>query len=192
MTETARSVLVGWENFYVIVGSSGGALIGLQFVVVALVAEKPRAGADVSISAFGTPVVVHLGAALVISAFMSAPWPSLFAISHVLIACGLLGILYSTYVVYIAHRQKKYYHPVWQDWLWHVSVPASMYVLLIVSGALLGRSTGSALFGIAAAALTLLINSIHNAWDTVKFIVADRARSGHGSSPASSAEIPHV
>ncbi len=33
--------LAGWENFYVIVGSSAGALIGLQFVVITLIAETP-------------------------------------------------------------------------------------------------------------------------------------------------------
>jgi predicted acylesterase/phospholipase RssA len=36
------TALAGWENFYVIVGSSAGALIGLQFVVMALVANLPR------------------------------------------------------------------------------------------------------------------------------------------------------
>jgi hypothetical protein len=34
--------LAGWENFYGIVGLSAGALIGLQFVVTALVANLPR------------------------------------------------------------------------------------------------------------------------------------------------------
>ncbi len=38
MTATA-----GWENFYVIVGSSAGALIGLQFVVITLIADMPIA-----------------------------------------------------------------------------------------------------------------------------------------------------
>ncbi len=53
--------LSGWENFYVIVGSSAGALIGLQFVVITLIADFPvvrdaeRAG-----SAFATPTIVHL------------------------------------------------------------------------------------------------------------------------------------
>ena len=37
------TALDGWENFYVIVGSSAGALIGLQFVVIALIAETPNA-----------------------------------------------------------------------------------------------------------------------------------------------------
>jgi hypothetical protein len=51
MTATA-----GWENFYVIVGSSAGALIGLQFVVITLIADMPIAerGAQAS-SAFATP-----------------------------------------------------------------------------------------------------------------------------------------
>ena len=30
-----------WETFYVIVGASAGALIGLQFVVLTLIAEGP-------------------------------------------------------------------------------------------------------------------------------------------------------
>jgi hypothetical protein len=32
---------IGWESFYVIVGAAAGALIGLQFVVVTLIAETP-------------------------------------------------------------------------------------------------------------------------------------------------------
>ncbi len=39
MGESATA-LSPWESFYVIVGSSGGALIGLQFVVVTLIADR--------------------------------------------------------------------------------------------------------------------------------------------------------
>ena len=35
------SELAKWDSFYVIVGSAAGALIGLQFVVMTLVAERP-------------------------------------------------------------------------------------------------------------------------------------------------------
>ena len=34
------STLADWNSFYVIVGSSAGALIGLQFVILALIAER--------------------------------------------------------------------------------------------------------------------------------------------------------
>jgi len=36
------SELAGWDSFYVIVGSAAGALIGLQFVVVTLIADRPH------------------------------------------------------------------------------------------------------------------------------------------------------
>ncbi len=39
MTELATLQLAPWGNFYVIVGSSAAALIGIQFVVIALVAN---------------------------------------------------------------------------------------------------------------------------------------------------------
>jgi hypothetical protein len=62
-----------WENFYVIVGSSAGALTGLQFVVMALISESrslPRSRREVD--AFATPTVVHFCAVLLLSAIVSA------------------------------------------------------------------------------------------------------------------------
>ena len=35
------AALAAWQNFYVIVGSSAGALIGLQFVVMSLITSMP-------------------------------------------------------------------------------------------------------------------------------------------------------
>ncbi len=61
------TVLDGWENFYVIVGSSAGALIGLQFVVITLIAAKPIARVDaLAGDAFATPSVVHFGVVLLL------------------------------------------------------------------------------------------------------------------------------
>jgi hypothetical protein len=78
-----------WESFYVIVGSSGGALIGLQFVVITLIADRRALATRDSLSAFGTPTVVHLTVALIVSAIMSAPWRSFLSVSLVLMACGI-------------------------------------------------------------------------------------------------------
>lgn len=67
-----------WQSFYVIVGSSGAALIGIQFVVMTLIASRRQRPTAESLNAFGTPTVVHLVGSLLISAIMSAPWHSLF------------------------------------------------------------------------------------------------------------------
>lgn len=170
MADATVPVLAGWESFYVIVGSSGAALIGLQFVVITLIADRHMPGAAGSISAFGTPTVVHLGGALLISAIMSAPWPSLAAISIALAACGIAGVGYGVTVVHHARHQTAY-QPVWQDWLWHVALPGCAYAALTLGAVFLRASTRVALFAIAGAALALLLISIHNAWDTVTYLV---------------------
>jgi hypothetical protein len=69
------AALSSWESFYVIVGSSGGALIGLQFVVVTLLEARRNLADSESLGAFGMPTVVHFAGALIVSAIMSAPWP---------------------------------------------------------------------------------------------------------------------
>src|SRR3954463_15457830 len=77
MQEAAHLPLTQWENFYVIVGSSAGALTGLQFVVMTLIAESSISGGMSGVRAFGTPTIVHFCAVLLVSAIISAPWPSL-------------------------------------------------------------------------------------------------------------------
>lgn len=159
-----------WANFYVIVGSSGGALIGLQFVVLTLIAGRRRATQTGALSAFGTPTVVHLTGALLVSALMSAPWPSLGSLSAAIGACGIGGLVYGAIVIRRARRQTDY-QPVWQDWLWYHLLPCLAYGTLAVTAIFLRMATRMALFVTAGAALSLLLIGIHNAWDTVTHIV---------------------
>ena|SRR5579863_7188798 len=171
------SALSLWATFYAIVGSSGGALVGLQFVVIALVADRRDRVAEGSLSAFGTPTVVHLASALVVSAIMSAPWPSLGPLSTVLALCGLGGLAYGAMVVRRARRQRDY-EPVWADWLWHAVLPCVSYATLTATAVVLGSSSQLALFAIGAVALGLLLIGIHNAWDTVVYIMVSGADDG--------------
>ena len=164
-----------WETFYVIVGSSGGALIGLQFVVITLIADRRHRTTAGTLSAFGTPTVVHLAAALIVSAIMSAPWGSLVPLSVALGISGLAGLAYSGVVILRARRQTGY-KPVWEDWLWYAVLPCVSYAALTVSAAVLRASPELALFAIAAAALGLLLIGIHNAWDTVTHLVVSDGR----------------
>jgi len=94
----STSALSSWESFYVIVGSSGGALL--------------------------------------VSAIMSAPWPSLVPLSLAIGACGLGGLVYGAIVMRRARRQDDY-EPVWEDWLWHTVFPFACYAGLTVGAVLL-------------------------------------------------------
>ena len=63
----------GWDSFYVIVGAAAGALIGLQFVVITLIAENPPKDVVNASAAFATPTIVHFSVSLLLCALMRVP-----------------------------------------------------------------------------------------------------------------------
>lgn len=170
MHEAIASHLSAWESFYVIVGSSAAALTGLQFVVIALVAETERiASGPREISAFGTPTVVHFCAALLISAILSAPWNRLSSAGIGIGAAGVVGTVYAIVIIRRARHQTGY-KPVLEDWIWHTALPLVGYGALILAAVFLAHHPPESLFVIGAVALLLVFIGIHNAWDTVTYI----------------------
>lgn len=161
-----------WESFYVIVGSSAAALTGLQFVVIALAAEA-HALRTPEVSAFGTPTIVHFCGVLAVSAILSAPWHTVSGAAVALTLCGAAGIAYTVIVTRRAVRQKGY-QPVLEDWLWHTVFPLASYTTLLIAAAVLENNPAAWLFAVAGSALFLLFIGIHNAWDAVTYIAAQR------------------
>jgi len=89
------TALAGWTNFYVIVGSSAGALIGLQFVVLTLISElQAGRGMAEGARAFSTPTIVHFAAVLLLSAGLNAPWQG---VSGAAVFCALVGVAGTVY-----------------------------------------------------------------------------------------------
>jgi hypothetical protein len=183
------SPLAEWESFYVIVGSSGGALTGLMFVVIALISERGAARSLNEIDAFGTPTVVHFASALVISAILSAPWQTPTAPSVLLGLLGLAGVIYCAVVLNRARRQSGY-KPVLEDWIWHTVLPFLAYGTIAIAALRLAAKTHASLLAFGSASMALLLIGLHNAWDTVTFIVVERpVIAPHTSEGQSSADI---
>lgn len=169
MSDGVVSPLAAWNSFYVMVGSSAAALTGLQFVVIALGAESRALGGQNEIRAFGTPTIVHFCAVLLISAIVTAPWPSPLYAGVALGACGAAGLAYGVMTLRAALRATAY-EPVPEDWLWHCAFPAAAYATVLIAATRSGSHPGPALFAIGAAALLLLFIAIHNAWDAVTYM----------------------
>jgi hypothetical protein len=162
--------LAEWDSFYVIVGSAAGALIGLQFVVMTLIAANPPMRAAEAGPAFATPTIVHFSVVLLLSALLRAPWPAV-----TIPAClgGLIGLGGTVYAVIVARRMHRQtvYRPDFEDWLFHAALPVAAYaVLMLFSLAAISHARES-LFGIGGAALLLLFAGIHNSWDAIAFQV---------------------
>ncbi|MBA0089336.1 MAG: hypothetical protein HRJ53_30470 [Acidobacteria bacterium Pan2503] len=118
------TALAGWENFYLIVGSSAGALIGLQSVVITLIADMRIAvGREQAGKAFATPTIVHFGAALLLSAILNALWRG---VAGAAIVWGLLGFSGLVYEVIVARRMQGQiaYKPEFEDWLYQFCCPS--------------------------------------------------------------------
>jgi hypothetical protein len=164
------SELAEWDSFYTIVGSAAGALIGLQFVVVTLIAERPPLRAEEAGAAFATPTIVHFATALLLSALLRAPWQ---AITPPAVLWGLVGLGGVAYAVIVARRVRlqTIYKPEFEDWLFHALLPLAAYVTLALSAFAACSFTREVLFGVGAAALLLLFTGIHNAWDAVAYHV---------------------
>ena len=159
-----------WDTFCVIVGSAAGALIGLQFVVITLVAERPALRVAEAGAAFATPTIVHFCAVLLLSAVLRAPWQ---AITPVAVLWGLLGLGGIAYTVVVARhmRLQTAYRPVFVDWVSNVLLPLTAYALLALSALAAPSHMQDSLFAAGVAALLLLFIAIYNAWDAVTYHV---------------------
>ena len=169
--------MTGWQNFYVIVGSSAGALIGLQFVVMTLIAQVPalrdgqgnlQRDAQRAGSAFGTPNVVHFSSALLLSAVQCVPWQ---ALSHVRLTWGILGSVGVVYAAVVIRRMvtQTAYRPELEDWVFHALLPLIAYAALAASAWMARSDIRAALLVVAGTTLLLLFTGIHNAWDATTY-----------------------
>ena len=166
------TALAGWGNFYVIVGTSAGALIGLQFVVITLIDNMPNTPkpSPQAVHAFSTPSIVYFGTVLLLSAVLNAPWPG---IGTAAVIWGVVGLSGAVYAVVVARRlqEQNVYLPEFEDWLFHALLPLAAYATLAVSAYAVRSHLREALFGVGGAALLLLLIGIHNAWDNITHLV---------------------
>jgi hypothetical protein len=178
---TAVLPLSGWENFYVIVGSSAAALTGLTFIVITISVDRAE-GTDnparrlYGLRAFISPTVAHFSVALWISALQSVPAQTALSLALLLGITGVVGTLYCARVIYWMVRTftESAYKPFLEDWIWNATLPILAYLGLFGAAWLLPGHTLLSLRLIGGIALLLLFIGIHNAWDVVAWMTTER------------------
>lgn len=159
-----------WESFYVIVGAAAGALIGLQFVVLTLIADRPPVNVGEAGPTFATPTIIHFSVSLLLCAVLRVPWPGILPAAFLWGLIGVGGIAYSV-VVYRRMRKQTGYHPDFEDWFFHTLLPFFAHGMLVISAFAAIPQAHIALFAVGGAALLLLFIGIHNAWDAIAYHV---------------------
>jgi hypothetical protein len=165
-------LLEAWSNFYVIVGSSAAGLTGLSFVVIALMSDA-RVVRMSGLRAFVTPIVMHFGSALWLSALLCIPGHTAVSVAACMIVSGAILSVYGGTTTFRMYRGRAVYQPVIEDWIWNATLPCLCYFALLVAGVLALQRTAAALYIIGAAALTLLFVGVHNAWDLAVWMTVE-------------------
>ena len=160
-----------WGTYYEVLGSASAALTGLQFIMIALLADMPirNPGEAEAGDAFATPTIVHFASALFLAAVGAAPWHRFAPPAICWGSTGGIGVIY-TLVVIRRMRSQRAYQPVLEDWIFHALLPLLAYATLATFSFLPRAFTEATLIAVAGSALLLLLVGVHNAWDNVTYL----------------------
>ena len=159
-----------WENFYLIIGPSAAALIGLLFVVATLTSSLDRAKIARSNSLYMTPVVFHFAVVMVLSAAASIDSLPRQAMAVLAGACAVAGFVHAARICFAIQTRDTSEANHWSDIHCYGGVPAALYAFLAgAAGAIwIGAPEAANLLGFTL--LGLLLIAIRNAWDLVTFL----------------------
>jgi len=157
--------LADWRDFYVMIGTASGALVGATFIVATLTSSVKERG--LGLRGFITPTTVHLGSVLVGSAILCVPTLTRESLALLLGAGGAAGVIYGFVV---ATR------------IWHMNLDLadrSAYVVLpiVAYGSIAGAagimqlSADATLDILGVALVALLVIGMRNAWDMTTFML---------------------
>jgi hypothetical protein len=168
-------ILEGWDNFYVILGSAAAGLIGLTFVIIALLSDAQRA-LPTGMRGYITPTIVHFGTVLALAAYMSVPGQTILSLSAGLAICGIGTVIYTGVIANNVRSFATQYVPVVEDWIWHVILPTFDYAALLAMAFLIWYRLQLALYCVAAALTLLLFIGIHNAFDVAVSVTVQKQK----------------
>jgi hypothetical protein len=169
MTPSDVLLMSGWDNFYVVVGSSAGALLGLTFVVIALAADSKPTNPH-GLRTFISPTIGHFSTVLALAGFMLVPGQTRMSLSVGYALVGIVGLVYTTVTGMHMRRIRPFYVPVLEDWLWHILFPLLTYASMLAIVILFWRAPRAASYSVAGALALFLLIGVHNAWDVATSI----------------------
>jgi hypothetical protein len=177
MTDPFVQMLHEWQNFYFMVGTASATLIGLMFVAVSLGADLPAATDANGITTFVTPMLIHFGSVVLISAMMLIPTFRLVSLGITLLGIGIVFTLYSLWIgrQFRLHPGRDNFSK--SDWKWYVYFPIIGDVLVIVMAVWLLTGSTDAMNLMPVALVALLIVSVRNTWDLMLWIAQSRQKS---------------
>ena len=177
MHANVTELLHAWHEFYLLIGTAAGTLIGLMFVAASISASYMTEKHQPGIQSFYTPTVVHFASVLITCVVLLAPLAAT-PLGVVLLTIGLTGLGYASFV-WVRMGRRGYTSTIdLADRFWYALSPVAGHLLLVAAAVmLLLVGDDYSLDVLAAAIVLLLLAALRNAWDITAWAVT---RSGQG------------
>ena len=160
----------GWGDFYLLAGSAAAVLIGLIFVVVTLMQDRPRSSVLNSSKLYMGPVVLHVSFVLALSAAAMVPGISPKGFAAISGAIALWGLVRGVMVIAGISALTGDDKPHWTDVWFYGIIPTALYVLLALASHAIWMGQPGAPQGVAAVITGLVLITVRNEWDLVTWL----------------------
>ena len=157
----------GWSDFFLMAGSAAAVLIGLIFVVISLMHDRPRESVLAGSKLYMGPIVLGVSFVLALSAAALTPGmtPHEFAaVTAVVAVWGLARGVYST----LGIGRLKEVH--WTDVWFYGVIPIVTYLAIGAIAAALWMGWWWGEKALAAVITLALLLAIRNEWDLITWI----------------------
>ena len=164
--------MADWGNFYTLLGTVAGTLIGLLFVVITFSSDRKIEGDEHRVRFFVTPLLVYFATLLLLSLALAAPIEDRFRA----LTLGILGCAGLAYVTNLAMTSRRRNDVQDHEVVWDVVLPITAYILIAVAATAWALSATFADAIAAIAAIVLLIAAIRKSWLVTLSIAGRRKR----------------
>ena len=179
-----------WHEFYLLAGSAAAVLIGLIFVVVTLMSDKPRSSVLAGSRLYMGPVVLHVSFVLALSAAALMPGIEANAFALVALVIAMWGLGRGLMSIAGIRGRGGGDTPHWTDVWFYGAIPSLLYVALAVVAWAFWSGPAWAAHGVAVVITGLLLVSVRNEWDLVTWLAPRPDRDGEEAGDASPFLMP--
>jgi len=161
----------GWGDFFLLAGSAAAVLIGLIFVVMTMMQDRPRSTVLAGSRLYMGPVVLHMSFVLVLSGAALVPRIAADEFAAVATALALWGLARGVMVTAGLRRLAFSGDPPhWSDMWFYGAIPAALYLALAVAALGVAGEQSWARHAVAGVIVGLLLVGIRNEWDLVTWL----------------------
>ena len=162
-----------WHEFYTLLGTVAGTLVGLLFVA-ASVSSGVFASGHSALRVFLSASVVNFGSILAVSLIVLAPLRNWAVLGVMIVGCGLVGLAYYGLAWRDAMRDGLSAAIDLEDRVWYFALPVVGYLFVAGSGVTLALQSDPGCWALALSTAMLLMVGMHNAWDITVWIITRR------------------